>query len=108
MLKAHKLTPGARFPPRDATPRALTRQPPTRFHEQDVVRPRRQQRRPIALQLQIAERRIRESRLSPRNVQHRSRPVLPSEHRVAAERLLAEIRIVYCECLRGTRSVWID
>src|SRR4051812_40025626 len=88
--------------------RWLPRNPERGFDEEDVVGSRGQEGGPITREVQVTERLSVAARLRPGDVDHRSRPVLPAEDRVSAQRLLAEVRVLYRERGGISRAVRVD
>jgi hypothetical protein len=70
---------------RDARAEQLTREPPARFHKQNIIRPRREQSPFVTPEVEVADGLLIAARVGPRDVQRRAWAILPPEDRIAAQ-----------------------
>src|SRR5687767_7636777 len=79
---------------RETAPWPLLAPPVADLHQEDIVRLQLDQAREGATELELPDRLLVRPALGPHQVGGGARPVLPAQHRVAAQRLQVEVGVL--------------
>src|SRR5688572_16855473 len=99
---------GTRYISRTRYGGALSPNPVRRLDQEHVVRPIAEQAARVAPEVEVAERVVPGALLRPDEEHRGARPILPPQHRRAAQGAAREVRIVEAERCRWAGAVRID